>query len=408
MQLHKIKGENNMAWSSGTFTRTNGVHTGSQVWQEDAAAGTKIRADRHDVQDQDIATGINTCLTKDGQNTPTANLPMGGFKHTGIADGSARNQYPSIGQIQDGGLIWLGTIAVTGTVTATATPAITAYVTGQTFRFIASGYSTSSAWTLNINSIGAKSVKYRGATLTYYGQIDTGNVVEVTYNGTDFIISSVSDNNLKYFDSITTGAANSQVIDLGFNPASYILGQKISFIAGFTNTAALTLTIGTTPFNVIMNNGANVIPFGVTAGRYYEVLYNGTNLTLLNPSEEWQTWTITNALAQGGGTWTSVAGSSTFYRYTVDGSVEIRGKVVGTTAGTVTGIYVDPPVVNASGVDQAISNYILEVGVRNGGTGLIDTGAGGKLYFAKYNNSTFSAGANSGFVLQTGCKYRLA
>lgn len=32
----------------------------------------------------DIATGLSTALTKDGQSTPTANIPMGGFKITGL------------------------------------------------------------------------------------------------------------------------------------------------------------------------------------------------------------------------------------------------------------------------------------------------------------------------------------
>lgn len=36
----------------------------------------------------DLATGLSTCLTKDGQTTPTANIPMGGFKITGLGAGT--------------------------------------------------------------------------------------------------------------------------------------------------------------------------------------------------------------------------------------------------------------------------------------------------------------------------------
>ena len=32
----------------------------------------------------DLATGLSTCLTKDGQSTPTANIPLGGFKLTNV------------------------------------------------------------------------------------------------------------------------------------------------------------------------------------------------------------------------------------------------------------------------------------------------------------------------------------
>ncbi len=64
-----------MAWNgSGTYSRTNGVNTGSEVWQDDAAAATKIKADRHDVHDEDIATAINACLTQNNESKPTAHF----------------------------------------------------------------------------------------------------------------------------------------------------------------------------------------------------------------------------------------------------------------------------------------------------------------------------------------------
>lgn len=55
-----------MAWSGGTFTRTNGTYSGAAVWQSDASAAVKIRADRHDTHDLDLANGINFCLHKGG------------------------------------------------------------------------------------------------------------------------------------------------------------------------------------------------------------------------------------------------------------------------------------------------------------------------------------------------------
>jgi hypothetical protein len=34
-----------------------------------------------------LAQGINACLNKNGQNSPTANIAWGGFKITGLAAG---------------------------------------------------------------------------------------------------------------------------------------------------------------------------------------------------------------------------------------------------------------------------------------------------------------------------------
>lgn len=62
-----------MAWSGvGTFSRTNGTHTGSSTWVQDRDAGDYILATRHDTHDQDLADGINACLTKNNETKPTA------------------------------------------------------------------------------------------------------------------------------------------------------------------------------------------------------------------------------------------------------------------------------------------------------------------------------------------------
>lgn len=55
-----------MAWTSGVFTRTNGVYSGGSVWSNDLAASIKIVAARHDTHDKDLADGINACLHKGG------------------------------------------------------------------------------------------------------------------------------------------------------------------------------------------------------------------------------------------------------------------------------------------------------------------------------------------------------
>jgi len=38
-------------------------------------------------------------ILRDGTNTPTANLPMAGLKHTGAANGSAATDYSTVGQV---------------------------------------------------------------------------------------------------------------------------------------------------------------------------------------------------------------------------------------------------------------------------------------------------------------------
>ena len=72
--------------ASGTFTRQiDPSSEGSEVWQGDAAAGTKILASRHDSHDQDLANGLSQCLLRNGAGVPTANIPWGGFNITNLA-----------------------------------------------------------------------------------------------------------------------------------------------------------------------------------------------------------------------------------------------------------------------------------------------------------------------------------
>lgn len=56
---------------SGTFQRV-------MNWTNDAAAGVKIKSDRHDQEDNNLASGLSNTLTRDGQSQPTANIPMNG------------------------------------------------------------------------------------------------------------------------------------------------------------------------------------------------------------------------------------------------------------------------------------------------------------------------------------------
>jgi hypothetical protein len=79
-----------MPWSGSspnkTFTRTTGTYTGATAWAQEDAAGTGVVATKFDTHDQDLATGINICLAKDGGNSPTANINWGTYKITNLGD----------------------------------------------------------------------------------------------------------------------------------------------------------------------------------------------------------------------------------------------------------------------------------------------------------------------------------
>jgi hypothetical protein len=72
-----------------TFGRTDGTRTGDTTWQQAKAAGENDTAVAADTHDTDLKDGVNACLKKDGGNTATSNIPMGGFKLTGHGNASS-------------------------------------------------------------------------------------------------------------------------------------------------------------------------------------------------------------------------------------------------------------------------------------------------------------------------------
>lgn len=137
----------------------------------------------------DIASGLTQSLANDGQTTPVANLPMATFRHTNVGNAVARNDYAAAGQVQDSSLQFLTSVSGADTITASLTPSPGAYAAGQTFRFVAAGANTT-AVTLNINGLGAKAVTKSGTNALAGGEIPSGSIVEVVYDGTQFQLIS--------------------------------------------------------------------------------------------------------------------------------------------------------------------------------------------------------------------------
>jgi hypothetical protein len=63
----------------------SGVFVRLYNWANDAAASVKIRADRFDAEMDGFATGLSTCMTKDGQQLPTAAQNFNGQNLTNVA-----------------------------------------------------------------------------------------------------------------------------------------------------------------------------------------------------------------------------------------------------------------------------------------------------------------------------------
>jgi len=141
-----------------------------------------------------MASALTASLARDGQTIPTANLPMGGFRHTGVSDGVLRTDYAALGQVQNGAFLWGGTAGGTAdAITISLSPSITAYAAGQVFRFISSAANTG-AVTLNINGVGAVAInKGSGSVALAANDIQASTIISVQYDGTQFRLLASGD-----------------------------------------------------------------------------------------------------------------------------------------------------------------------------------------------------------------------
>ncbi len=153
--------------------------------------------------------------------------------------------------------------------TLTTGQTLTAYATGQTFRIKAS-FTSNAAATLNVDGIGAKNITKNGTTATVSGDIVSGNVYTVTYDGTQFQVNG----------PVATGT---QPLDATLTALAALAWSSGSPLVQFTaaDTVSLTLVPSVTNLTasgvVATGAGTNSAP-GLNLGQANTGLYGGSNI----------------------------------------------------------------------------------------------------------------------------------
>lgn len=217
----------------------------------------------------DFATGLSNMMTRDGQGTPTANIPMGNNKLTGLANGTVSTDAAAYGQVtaasstaQSGSQQWLTSVAGTNTITASLS-GVTSYTSGLTVRFTASGANTG-ATTLNINSIGVINLIRADGVALATGDLLSGGTYETIYDGTSFKLQgSISASQIpattKQIQSVTATVA-SNALTLGLNATSLDFRNS-----SLTNGAPNTRTVST--ISLVVPSGASLGTINATQAR---------------------------------------------------------------------------------------------------------------------------------------------
>jgi hypothetical protein len=161
---------------SGTFVRTYN-------WVTDKGNGVKITASRMDTEDDGLATGLSTCLTKDGQTTATARIPFA--VGIGLADGTVSAPAVSFTGDTNTGFYRIGAdnigLALGGSKIIDFAATLVAITSGTALSVLdttASSSTTTGALKV-AGGLGVAGAFYAGATST----IGTGATVTLNVNG---------------------------------------------------------------------------------------------------------------------------------------------------------------------------------------------------------------------------------
>lgn len=191
-----------------------GVFLRVRKWANDAAANIPIRADYHDSEDDNLASGLSQCITKDGQTTITANLPMATYRHTNVGAATTSTQYARYDQVSSGRANWAIAGGSGDALTASFSPSIGSPIDGQEINIRLSGNNTGTAITIAVDGGTALSIKNPNGDSFEPGNFYAGREVVLRYRQSDTSWVLVNDipvldaDNVNYDNSTSGLAAN--------------------------------------------------------------------------------------------------------------------------------------------------------------------------------------------------------
>ena len=184
------------------------------------------------------------------------------------------------------------TVAGTNALTGLATPTLGGYAAGAQYSFIAQNTNTA-AVTIDIDTLGVKSITKFGTTALAAGDIQAGALTLIEYDGTRFQLLNVTNNNFKYISEPTTISATAATGTINYDVATqsivyYTTNATANWTMNFRALSSATL-------NSLMSTGQTItVTFMATQGAtaYYNsaVTIDGTSVT-----PKWQSGITPNA-----------------------------------------------------------------------------------------------------------------
>lgn len=152
-------------------------------WVQDRNNGIKILAARMDAEMDGFATGLSTCITKDGQQTVTADIPFNSHKITLLASPTLRTDGMNLAQAQDGTASYVS-VTGSGTYIGSLNPAVSTTPDGMLVQvYFAKSNATTGTASLNLNGIGARNLVDASGSMLARNDIKNGMAQVISKGG---------------------------------------------------------------------------------------------------------------------------------------------------------------------------------------------------------------------------------
>ncbi len=192
---------------------------------------------------------------------------------------------------QTGAALYAASTTAANTYTATLSPVPLSYSTGMVVFIKFTNHNTGAA-TINLNSLGAKSLKRADGSALAANDIADGMIAALAYDGTNFQVLNVNPavyvtklehlNDTPSYTASTT-AANTYTADLTPAALAYTTGMRVNIKFTNANTGAATINLNSLGAKDLKRNDGTALSSGdIAAGQIASLVYDGTNFQLIN------------------------------------------------------------------------------------------------------------------------------
>ena len=318
----------------------------------------------------DIEQALSSVIVADGQTTITGNIPLNGFNLTGVGPGTLSTDAVNVSQLQSSSANFAQDTGTADLYAIAPSPAISAYVVGQSFAFQIAHTSLTTTPTLAVNGLTAGVIQWPNGAALVAGFLPVGGIVSVR-------VSAVS-----------TGTPTFQIQTVtapGFTSAGGTITGTVTMSGAAINEARGTAIASATSTPIGAANGNFVHITGTTTITSFDTIQAGTRRVVVFDGILTLTHNATTLILPGATSITTAAGDAAIFESEGSGNWRCvayqRASGLPVVSPTPIQLHV-PTIITATGAQTFTPTYtgvykITLVGGGAGGAAGVGAGVGG-------------------------------